>query len=107
MRGKGNGAPMSGRDALTPEQLAALADQIVKLVVSLCNPADSIMVSVAAVKIIGELAKYECGQEAAAKLLVEATELARKIRVKIEPGGAADDPFVIEPADPFSLPEDK
>lgn len=107
MRGKGKGVPMSEHPSMSPADLSALVDQLVKLIVSLCGPADAIMASVATVKILGELAKHECGEEAATQMLVLATERVRSLCVQIEPVGPETDPFVIEPADPFSLPEDK
>lgn len=88
----------------TPEQLAEIVDDVVKLVVRACGPADAIMASVAAVKIIGELARLECGEEAAQQMLITATEKARTLVVQVRTA-PPDDPFVIEPKDPFSIPE--
>ena len=92
---------------LTRPQMAALVDEVVKLIVCRCGPADAIMASVGAVKIIGELARIELGNEAAEGMLVEATERARALRVEVVRAEPETDPFVIEPTDPFSLPEDK
>lgn len=106
MRGNGKTfIPMSARNAMPPEQMATLVTQVVERIISLCGPADAIMVSVAAVKIIGELARHECGEAEAQRLLIGATEKARAVRVQVEPLEPESDPFVIEPSDPFSIPE--
>lgn len=88
----------------TPEQLAEIAEGVVRLIIVQCGPADAIMASVAAVKIIGELARVECGEEAAQQMLLAATEKARSLVVQVQ-AEPPDDPFVIEPKDPFSIPE--
>jgi len=88
----------------TPEQLAEIAEGVVKLVVAQCGPADAIMASVLAVKIIGEMARMECGEEAAQQMLIAATEKARTVHVRLQTE-QPEDPFVIEPKDPFSIPE--
>lgn len=109
MQGQGSNTPMSGRDPKSPAELSALTDRVVKLIVANCGADDAIMVAVIVVKLIGELAKYECGEEAVVQMLTKATEEASRMRVQLSPLAADSkppvDPFVIEPKDPFSIPE--
>lgn len=99
--------PTEKAEALPPAKLAGLVDEVLKIIVARAGPADAIMVAVAVTKIIGELARMECGEEAAMKMLEEATEKARTLHVEIRCEPKAEpkaDPFVIEPKDPFSIP---